>query len=153
MQAKRVRCVCYVMNLVDYQNYACCHLHGFLSAMLRLRTFCLASASSNLPLPCLALTWFSATSPRLSLINSASVSVSVSWKLPCLAYIPNPNPNLTLNPNSNIVSSTLSTDVGNHAFGHVQSAGHLLMRPFLTLHWCYVPTYCIVICNKKLVTD
>jgi len=35
MQAKRVQCVCYVMNLVYNQNYACHHLHGFLTAWPR----------------------------------------------------------------------------------------------------------------------
>ena len=36
MQAKRVRRVCYVMNIVHYQNHPC---HGVLSALPRPRTF------------------------------------------------------------------------------------------------------------------
>jgi len=62
MQPKRVRCVCYVTNLVCYQNYACHHLHGFLTALPQPRTFCLglASPSNNLPLPL----------PCLGLVNS-----------------------------------------------------------------------------------
>jgi len=33
--------VCYAMNLVDFPNYACHRLHGFLTALLRTRQFCL----------------------------------------------------------------------------------------------------------------
>jgi len=55
MQDKRVRCVCCLMNLYIYMV-----------------SDCLASASA----------WFSAASLRLGLVNAASASVSVSWKLP-----------------------------------------------------------------------
>jgi len=86
MQAKRVQCVCVcarararacvracvrvcVMNLVYYQNYARYHLHGFLIALLRPRTFGLASPRATCL--CLALPRPDYQLPRL--VNLASV--------------------------------------------------------------------------------
>jgi len=53
VKCRVVRCklnvfgVCYVMNLVYYKNYAFHHLHGFLTALLWPRTFCLGRTTTS----------------------------------------------------------------------------------------------------------